>query len=62
MTKAKGERVNEFINRVKISHMTFWRRLRHHRCPEVDMDKGQSGRILAIYTNPRFDEFMKTGL
>ncbi len=61
-SQIKGERVKEFMARLKISHSTWDRRLNHKRCPAVDMDKGKSGRVLAIYSNPRFDEFMKFGL
>jgi hypothetical protein len=61
--ETKGERVHEFIERLGVCHMTFLRRLKHRRCPFVDMDKGPSGRVLSIHQpSKRFEEFVKTGL
>lgn len=62
--EVKGERVNEYCSRLKISHMTFWRRLRLRRCPDLGevLERGPSGRVLAIYPTERFDEFVRTGL
>lgn len=60
----RGERPGDYCKRLEISVMTFWRRLKNKRCPDKEecVDRGPSGRVLAVYPSREFDRFMKEGL
>lgn len=43
--------------RLGISSSTLARKMKSGKCPKVKVDRGPSGRLLALISNPAFDKF-----
>lgn len=46
-----------FCERVGISPSTLARKMKSRKCPEVEVERGPSGRLLRILSNPAFEQF-----
>jgi len=53
------ETPGEFRARLQISTMHFKRRIEDPNCPEFHTERGPSGRILNLRSNPDLDAFMR---
>ena len=55
--RATLETVSQFIARLGICYETLHRSLKRPGCPNVEINRGDSGRITSILSNAEFDQF-----
>jgi AraC-like DNA-binding protein len=54
------ESPNDLCDRMGISPSTLQRRLKSSSCPEADIERGPSGRLIRLRSNPSLEEFLQT--
>jgi len=57
MQKWTWERPGQLCERLGISRDTLERRMASRWCPEVKQERGPTGRLIAVASNPAADEF-----
>ncbi len=53
------ESPNDLCNRTGISSSTLQRRLKSKTCPEAEIERGPSGRLIRLRSNPSLEEFLR---